>query len=131
MKYLLDTNTVSYYLRGTPATVKHIQGQKPMALAISAVTAMELTYGMEKRQSATLTAAIQGFLSGVKVLPFDNDAARHAGVVRASLERIGVAISLADSLIAGHALAIGLTLVSTDAVFKRVRGLTVKDWSKP
>lgn len=131
MKYLLDTNTVSYYLRGVPATVKHIQGQKPTALVISAITAMELAYGVEKRQSATLTAAVQGFLSGVQVMSFDADAAKHAGVVRAAQERIGVALSLADSQIAGHALALDLTLVSTDAAFKRVRGLTVKDWSKP
>jgi tRNA(fMet)-specific endonuclease VapC len=131
VKYLLDTNTVSYYLRGTPATVKHIQGQKPSALVISAITAMELAYGVEKRQSATLAAAVQGFLSGVQVMPFDQDAAMRAGVVRAALERIGIALSLADSQIAGHALALDLTLVSTDAAFKRVRGLTVKDWSKP
>ena len=129
MKYLLDTNTVSYYLRGTPATVKHLQGQKPSTLAISAITAMELAYGVEKRQSATLTTAVQGFLSGVQVAAFDLEAAWQAGVVRASLERLGVAISLADSQIAGHALVLGLTLVSTDGVFKRVRGLTVKDWS--
>lgn len=131
MKYLLDTNTVSYYLRGIPATVKHIQGQKPAALVISAITAMELAYGVEKRQSPTLATAVQGFLSGVQVMPFDDDAARQAGLVRAGLERLGVALSLADSQIAGHALALGLTLVSTDAAFKRVRGLTVKDWSKP
>ena len=130
MKFLLDTNTVSYYLRGTPATVKHVQGQKPSALVISAITAMELTYGAEKRGSKTLTAAVQGFLSGIQVLPFDQDAARRAGVVRAALERIGVTLSLADSQIAGHTLALDLTLVSTDTAFKRVRGLTVKDWTK-
>lgn len=130
MKFLLDTNTVSYYLRGTSATVKHVQGQKPSALAISAITAMELTYGAEKRRSKTLTAAIQGLLSGIQVLPFDQEAARRAGVVRAALERIGVPLSLADSQIAGHAMALDVTLVSTDAAFKRVRGLTVKDWSK-
>ena len=130
MKYLLDTNTVSYYLRGVPATVKHIQGQTPAALAISAITAMELTYGVEKRQSATLAAAVQGFLSGIQVVAFDADAARQAGVVRAGLERIGITLSLADSQIAGHALALELTLVSTDAAFKRVRGLVVKSWAK-
>ena len=132
MTYLLDTNTVSYYLRGLPATVKHVQGQKPSTLAISAITAMELAYwrGVEKRHSASLTAAVQGFLSGVQVLPFDQHAAKEAGVARASLERIGIAISLADSQIAGHALALNVTLISSDGAFKRVRGLTVKDWSK-
>jgi tRNA(fMet)-specific endonuclease VapC len=129
--YLLDTNTVSCYLRGTPATVKHIQGHKPTTLVISAITAMELAYGVNKRQSATLTAAIRGFCSGVQVLPFDQEAAEQAGRVRAALERLGIAMSLADSQIAGHALALDLPLVSSDAVFKRVRGLTVKDWSKP
>ncbi|MBA2482524.1 MAG: PIN domain-containing protein [Planctomycetes bacterium] len=129
MKYLLDTNTVSYYLRGSAATVKHVQGQKPSALAISAITAMELAYGAEKRGSKTLTAAVQGFLSGIQVLSFDQEAARKAGVVRAALERIGVTLTLADSQIAGHAMALDLILVSTDSAFKRVRGLTVKDWS--
>jgi predicted nucleic acid-binding protein len=41
-----------------------------------------------------------------------------------------VALSLADSQIAGHALALGMTLISSDTAFKRVRGLAVKDWSK-
>ena len=130
MKYLLDTNTVCHYLRGTIATVKHIQGQKPSSLAISAITAMELTYGAEKRQSATLTAAVFCFFSGVQVQPFAQDAARQAGVIRAALERVGVVVSLTDCQIAGHALALGLTLVSTDVTLKRVRGLTVKNWSK-
>jgi tRNA(fMet)-specific endonuclease VapC len=130
VKFLLDTNTVSYYLRGTPATVKQVQGHKPSALAISAITAMELMYGAEKRGSKTLTAAVQGFLSGIQVLPFDQAAAQRAGVIRAALEQIGVSLSLADSQIAGHALALDVTLVSSDVAFKRVRGLTVKDWSK-
>jgi tRNA(fMet)-specific endonuclease VapC len=130
VKYLLDTNTVSYYLRGTPATVKHLHAQKPSAVAISAITAMELAYGVEKRQSATLTAAVTGFLSGVQVLPFDQEAAQQAGAVRAALERVGITLSLADSQIAGHALARELTLVTSDAAFKRVHGLALKDWSK-
>lgn len=130
MKYLLDTNTVSYYLRGIPATVQHIQGQKPEALGISAITAMELAYGVEKRQSATLSGAVHAFISGIQVLPFDHKAAQQAGLVRATLEKIGITLSLADSQIAGHALALGITLISTDAAFTRIRGLTVKDWSK-
>jgi tRNA(fMet)-specific endonuclease VapC len=129
VKYLLDTNTVSYYLRGIPATVARVQGQAPSALAISAVSAMALAYGGEQRRSKTLTAAVHGILSGVQVLPFDNDAALRAGVIRAAMERVGVVLSLADGQIAGHAVALGPTLVSADAAFRRVRGMTVRDWS--
>jgi tRNA(fMet)-specific endonuclease VapC len=129
VNYLLDANTVSYYLRGVPATVQRIQRQKPSTLALSSVTAMELTYGVEKRRSPTLAAAVRGFISGVQVMPFDDAAAHRAGALRALTERSGIALSLADSMIAGHALARGCILVSTDAVFARVRGLRTEDWS--
>jgi tRNA(fMet)-specific endonuclease VapC len=130
VKYLLDTNTVSYYLRGTAAAVKHVQSHAPPSLAISAITAMELNYGIEKRRSAKLTAAVMGFLSGIQIMPFDREAALRAGAVRAALERIGVVLALADCQIAGHALTLDVTLVSTDAAFRQVTGLTVKDWLK-
>lgn len=130
MKFLLDTNSVSYYLRGVAAMVRHIQAQRPTALGISSITAMELIYGMERRQSPTLTTAVEGFLGGITVLPFTGEAARQAGLVRARLERQGITLALADSQIAGHALAADLTLITSDAAFKRISGLTVKDWAK-
>jgi tRNA(fMet)-specific endonuclease VapC len=129
VKFLLDTNTVSYYLRGVPPVVKQVQGHRPSTIGVSAVTVMELHYGVEKRRSPTLSAAVSGFLAGVQILPFDAPAAEHAGRVRAELERMGVALSLADSQIAGHAIAVGLSLVSSDAAFLRVPHLKVADWS--
>jgi len=50
--------------------------------------------------------------------------------IRAALEAKGVSLSLADSQIAGQALAAGATLVSSDSAFRRVPGLTVRNWSK-
>jgi tRNA(fMet)-specific endonuclease VapC len=91
---------------------------------------MELRYGAARRRSARLTAAIDAVLAAITVLPFDTVAAERAGVVRAGLEAKGVALALADSQIAGHALATGTTLVSSDAAFRRVPGLTVRNWSK-
>ncbi len=129
MKFLLDTNTVSYYLRGIPATVRHVKEQKPSELAVSAITVMELAYGVEKRQAKELAAVVHDFLSAIRVLPFDQEAARHAGAVRASLEKIGVALDAIDSQVAGQALALDLILISSDSAFKRVRGLKLKSWS--
>jgi tRNA(fMet)-specific endonuclease VapC len=128
--HLLDTNVVSYYLRGVEATVRHLQARRPETVAISAITAMDLAYGVEKRKSATLAKAVAGFIAGVQVLPFTAEAAGQAGKIRAILERRGMVLSLADSQIAGHAVALGLTLVSADAAFRRVTGLKVIDWSK-
>ncbi|MCL4819812.1 MAG: PIN domain-containing protein [Vicinamibacteria bacterium] len=130
MRFLLDTNTVSDYLRGNAQVVKRIQAHLPRDLAISAVTVMELRYGGARRRSARLTAAIDAVLGPLTVLPFDAVAAERAGVVRAALEARGVAPGLADSQIAGQALAAGVTLVSSDSAFRRVPGLTVRNWSK-
>ena len=130
MTFLLDTNTVSYYLRGDARVVKHIQALEPRDLAISAVTVMELRYGAARRRAPRLTAAIDAVLGALTVLPFDTAAAERAGAVRAALEAKGVALGLADSQIAGQALAAGATLVSSDAAFRRVPGLPVRNWSK-
>lgn len=130
MRFLLDTNTVSYYLRGDAPVVKRIQAHLPRDLAISAVTVMELRYGAARRRSARLTAAIDAVLGPLTVLPFDAVAAERAGAIRAALEARGVALGLADAQIAGQALAAGVTLVSSDAAFRRVPGLTVRNWSK-
>ena len=58
MKFMLDTNTISYYLRGEPAIVRRMHAQPPSDLVLSAITVMELRYGVQRRKSRTLTAAV-------------------------------------------------------------------------
>lgn len=128
MKFLLDTCTVSDYLRGVDPVVRRIQKAKPSDLAISAVTAMELRYGAARRRSTTLTAAVDGSLNGITLLPFDSEAAERAGVLRAAMETKGRSIALTDCQIAATALVHALTLVSNDADLKRVPGLKIVDW---
>ena len=128
MKFLLDTCTVSDYLRGVDPVVRRIQKAKPSELAISAVTAMELRYGAARRQSTKLTAAVDGFLSGISHLSFESEAAERAGGLRAAMEAKGHSIALADCQIAATALVHGLSLVSSDADLKRVPKLKVVDW---
>lgn len=128
MKILLDTCTASDYLRGLEPVVRRIQKAKPSALAISAVTVMELRYGANRRQSAKLTASVEAFLSGITILPFDTEDAERAGILRATMEATGQSIALADCQIAATALTRGLTLVTSDADLRRVPGLNVVDW---
>ena len=52
------------------------------------------------------------------------------GTVRAELERRGTPIGPLDTLIAGHALSLGATLITNNVrAFRRVRGLKVADWT--
>jgi tRNA(fMet)-specific endonuclease VapC len=128
VKFLLDTRTVSDYLRGVDPVVRRIQKAKPSELAISAVTAMELRYGAARRQSTKLTAAVDGFLGVITQLPFDSEAAEQAGILRAAMDTKGHSIALADCQIAATALVHGLILVSSDTDLKRVPKLKIVDW---
>lgn len=69
------------------------------------------------------------FLGTVHQLPFETEAAKEAGRVRAVLESKGQMIGPYDILLAGQALANSLILVTANAgEFSRVPGLTLENW---
>ena len=76
-------------------------------------------------------AAIILFLSSICILSFDNYAAEEYGKIRARLERKGPPIGPMDMLIAGHARAERLILVTNNTrEFFRVENLKVEDWTE-
>ena len=69
------------------------------------------------------------FLAGIKIFPFDETAAKEYGDIRATLERRGTPIGANDLLIAAHARALQLTLVTNNVrEFERVNGLQIENW---
>jgi tRNA(fMet)-specific endonuclease VapC len=75
---------------------------------------------------------VSGFAALLAVLPFDVDAAAHAGDIYADLERRGMLIGPYDILIAGHARSRGLVVITGDlAEFRRVDALRAEDWLAP
>ena len=130
MKYLLDTNTVSYALRGVGRVGERLLQATPSEVAVSSITEAELWYGVEKLGSRKLADAVQRFLEPIACVPFDGAAAKSYGALRARLERRGTPIGNADTLIAAHAQVLGLVLVTNNRRhFQRVRGLACEDWS--
>jgi tRNA(fMet)-specific endonuclease VapC len=131
-RYLLDTNTVSYIIKGNrPALDRHLV-KAPMAqLAISAVTEGELRFGTARLPRAThLHQLIEEFFLRVAILPWDSSAARQYGDLRATLERAGHPMGNLDIMIAAHALALDVVLVTNDQAFRRIKKLRVEDWTK-
>jgi len=73
--------------------------------------------------------ALAHFCAPLEVCPFEHDAASAYGAVRAHLERAGTPIGPLDTLIAAHALALDVTLVTNnEREFARVPGLSVENW---
>ena len=70
-------------------------------------------------------------LSGdLDLLDFDDEDARTAGQVRATLGKAGTQIGAYDVMIAGQALRRGLTVVTANtSEFSRVTGLSWQDWT--
>jgi tRNA(fMet)-specific endonuclease VapC len=130
-RYMLDTNTASFIIRGTGPALKNKLRTVPMAsICISAITQGELLYGLARKPEATaLKAAVQAFLSRVEVLPWDTEAAERYGLLRASLEGQGTPLGNLDTLIAAHAQAGQCTLVTNDQAFMRVAEIQVEDWT--
>ncbi len=129
MKFLLDTDSVSFSLRGEGRVAERIRGHGSSELGISSITLAELRFGADLRHSNRLHRLIDGFIAGVRVLPFDDRVAQRYGVVAASLQRQGQCIGNMDTLIAAHALVEGLVLVTHNQThFSRIRGLKMDDW---
>ena len=132
VRYLLDTNTASYVIKGNFPRVRERLLKVPMAeIGISVVTEAELRFGVERLPEATkLKTVVEEFLLRVEVLPWTSEAAQHYARIRAALEREGEPMGNLDMMIAAQALAAEAVLVTHDRVFRRVKGLKVEDWSK-
>lgn len=127
---MLDTDTVSFALRGVGTVAARLATHKRSELCLSAITVAELRFGADKRRSRKIHRAIDAFLSGVDVLPFDNSAAEKFGTVAAALATSGEPIGQMDTLIAGHALAVNATLVTNNQRhFSKVNGLKIENWA--
>ena len=133
VRYLLDTNTASYVIKGNVPLVRERLLKIPMAeVGISVITEAELRFGVARRpEAARLKIAVQEFLLRVEVLPWNSDAAEHYAQTRAALERQGKPMGNLDLMIAAQALAAEAVLVTHDRVFRRVKGLKIEDWTKP
>jgi len=132
IRYLLDTNTVSYIIKGNRPRVRERLLKVAMAeVGISVITEAELLFGLVRRPHATqLKIVVEEFLLRVEILPWDSEAAQQYASIRAMLEGSGQPMGNLDLMIAAQALASGSFLVTSDAVFRRVKGLKIEDWNK-
>lgn len=133
VRYLLDTNILSDLIRnpaGRAARRLAVVGETTVCTSI--VVACELRYGATKKGSPQLSERVEVILESLEVLPLDKEADRRYAEIRSHLERLGKPIGPNDLLIAAHARALDLTLV-TDNVeeFGRVPGLSTEAWLAP
>jgi tRNA(fMet)-specific endonuclease VapC len=122
--YLLDTNIASYVIKNNPVIRKKLLATDPDQINISSITKAELLFGVAKHpEIKNLSLAVNEFLLRVNVLSWDDTAAESYANVREKLEKSGKTLGNMDMLIAAHAIAEGIILVTNDKAFSQVKDL--------
>jgi tRNA(fMet)-specific endonuclease VapC len=129
-RFLLDTNIVADLVRSPRGRVnRRIAQTGEQNVSTNIIVAAELRYGIAKRGSARLWAQLEAIFRRLEVLPLESPSDVVYGELRAQLEREGNLIGPNDLLIAAHALALNLTLVTdNESEFSRVPGLRIENW---
>lgn len=131
--YLLDTNILSELIKHPAGTIaqKISSFENDELCCSSIIVACELRYGALKKSSPSLTSRVNQLLENISILPFDSAADHKYAEIRTYLEKLGTTIGGNDLLIAAHALAYNLVVVTAnEREFSRVPGLTVENWLK-
>ena len=130
LRYLLDTNIISDLVRRPGGTVgARIADVGEDSICTSIVVAAELRYGATKSNSKQLSERVGLLLSALEILPLEPPVDQRYAEVRHHLATQGTPIGSNDLLIAAHALAADLTLVTANTrEFERVPSLRVDNW---
>jgi predicted nucleic acid-binding protein len=133
IRYLLDTNIVSYYLRRSyPELEQRMEAAlKRGSCAISAMTRAELRFGQALMEQADARRVlIDLFIAKVPNLEWSLGAADTYGQIKALHKKQGTPIGELDTQIAAHALSSGLKLVTHNTRhFAHVPKLRLEDWA--
>jgi tRNA(fMet)-specific endonuclease VapC len=132
MRFLLDTNILSNLIRDPQGRIaKRIKIAGEQSICTSIIVAAELRYGAAKKASPRLTEQVEAVLGVIEILPLELPADEIYGSIRTQLELAGTPIGGNDLIIAAHAIALDLTLVSdNEREFARVAGLRIENWLK-
>ena len=130
MRWALDTNTLIYFFKGEGNVAAELLSRPPSDIGVPSIALFELEVGIAKSTSPKKRLSqLRELLKVVRVIPFDDRAAQASAGIRAGLEMKGTPIGPYDVLIAGSALAHGVTLVTRNTKeLSRVDGLSLESW---
>jgi len=131
LTFLLDTDICIYALKRHARVLGRLLSESRAEVVLSVITEAELRAGAAKSASPTKTLrALESFLAPFTIVEFASSDAIAYSHVRAKLERAGTPIGPIDMLIAAHAVARELTLVTNnEREFRRVAGLRIENWA--
>jgi len=130
MKYLLDTDTLIYWLKGNKSIEEKALAIGLDQLGYSVISHAELCFGAyHSEQINKNLLAIQVVSQKLALVNFNAESARLFGMIKADLKQQGNIILDADIMIAAIALSNALTLVTNNEKhFTRIPNLRIENW---
>ncbi len=125
---VLDTDTISYYLRGSKS-VKDKFVQHQYELASTTINYAELMYGLKKRDNKKYLPKVEMIFDNIKIYDFDKKSAAVFSSLKADMQAKGIVVADMDLMIAGIALANGEKLISNNLKhFSKIENLKLESW---
>ena len=133
MKYVLDTNTLSFAMAGEASVCRRLLSQQRTDVLLPQPVVAEIAYGLARlrksKKRERLLERFRMFLDETRRAAWTDAVSQAFGATKAELERRGIRIEDFDVAIAAHALALDATLISDDIDhMRRVPGLRVDNW---
>lgn len=127
-KYLLDTNIISYYLKGIESLKDKISSNIDL-LSISIISYYEIVSGLQSIDATKRITEFEKFCELIDIINLDKASILASCKIYASLKKSGKLIDDIDILIAGIALSNNLVMVTDNTDhFERIGGLKVENW---
>jgi len=130
---LIDTDILSYYLKGDPNVRKNFEKYLEYydLIEISLITYYEITSGLLAKNAFKQLSIFEEFVSENIIIPLSEKSVRISAEIYSTLRQSGTIIDDIDLLIAGVAIENEMTLVTNnDSHFSRIPGLRINNWKK-
>ena len=134
MRYVLDTTALSAFMRRDSALLTLIKGYRPIDIVTVPPVVAEIQYGIKRlkytsKKVLLLKAERDRLLSIINVLPWQSEASKKYGEIKADLERRGKIIDDFDIAIAAIAMSHECGVLTANLKhFERIKDIDIKSW---
>jgi len=129
---LIDTDILSYFLKGNNLVARNFELylKEYPKIIISEITYFEILSGLTFKKANKQIEGFEAFISTCEILKLSTSSLRTSANIYAELREKGITIGTADLLIAGTALANGLTLITNNQKhYEPISELSTSNWN--
>lgn len=129
--YLLDTDTLIYFLKGNEAVVRNFRACTDIPKALSVITYGELVHGCRKSERVVENLAkVHRLAELYPIIDVTRSVMDSFGEIKASLSAAGTTVDDFDLMIGCTALTLNYAVVSNNTKhYQKIPGLRVVNWA--